>query len=276
LHVLCWEGRALGETHSVSVLPSASVLRYAQGASGRRWRVLAVGDPARMAYRPPGAARADPAPPLRGAEAEAAVAAAAFPGGELLGGKAATERAVRSRLADFPVLHFATHGRLDQDAPGLSCLLLAGGEALSVYELAGMELDVDLAVLSACRTGQGEATRGDDVIGLARGLLGAGCRAAVVSLWPVDDASTAILMAAFYRRLAAGTAPVDALRAAQLQVRGLGVAEAAAELAALRAAVPASTRDVFNRMGPVGVAGYDHPYHWAPFVLMGTGADALS
>jgi CHAT domain-containing protein len=174
------------------------------------------------------------------------------------------------------VLHFATHGRLDQDAPGLSCLLLAGGEALSVYELAGMELDVDLAVLSACRTGQGEATRGDDVVGLARGLLGAGCRAAVVSLWPVDDASTAILMAAFYRRLAAGTVPVDALRAAQLHVRGLGVAEAAAELAALRAVVPASTRDVFNRLGPVGAAGYDHPYHWAPFVLVGTGAVARS
>jgi CHAT domain-containing protein/tetratricopeptide (TPR) repeat protein len=272
VHVLRWEGRTLGETHSVSVLPSASVLRHAQGGSGRRWRVLAVGDPARMAYRPPGAARADPAPPLRGAEAEAAVAAAAFPGGELLGGEAATEQAVRSRLADFPVLHFATHGRLDQDSPGLSCLLLAGGEALSVYELAGMELDVDLAVLSACRTGQGEATRGDDVIGLARGLLGAGCRAAVVSLWPVDDASTAILMAAFYRRLAAGAAPVDALRAAQLQVRRLGEAEAVAELAALRAAVPAGTRDVFNRMGPVGTAGYDHPFHWAPFVLLGTGA----
>ena len=58
--------------------------------------------------------------------AEAALAAAAFPGGELLGGEAATEQAVRSRLADFPVLHFATHGRLDPDAPGLSCLLLAG------------------------------------------------------------------------------------------------------------------------------------------------------
>jgi CHAT domain-containing protein len=276
VHVLSWEGRALGETHSVSVLPSASVLRYTTGSSGRPWRVLAVGDPARMAYRPPGGARAEPAPPLRGAGAEAALAAAAFPGGELLGGEAATEQAVRSRLTDFPVLHFATHGRLDPDAPGLSCLLLAGGQALSVYELAGMELDVDLAVLSACRTGQGEATRGDDVVGLARGLLGAGCRATVVSLWPVDDASTAIVMAAFYRRLAAGSAPVDALRAAQSHVRGLGVGGAAAELATLRAAVPAGTRDVFNRLGPVGAAGYDHPHHWAPFVLVGTGAVAAS
>jgi CHAT domain-containing protein len=47
-------------------------------------------------------------------------------------------------------------------------------------------------------------------------------------------------------------------------------------MAALRAAVPAGTRDVFNRMGPVSSAGYDHPYHWAPFVLVGTGADAPS
>jgi CHAT domain-containing protein/tetratricopeptide (TPR) repeat protein len=274
VQVLPWRGTPLAVTHRISVLPSASVLRFTRGGAGRPWRVLAVGNPARMAYRPPGAAQAEPAPPLGGAEAEAMLAAAAFAGGEALCGEAATEEAVRPRLVGFPVLHFATHGRLEQDAPGLSCLLLADGEALSVYELAGLELDVDLAVLSACRTGQGEATRGDDVVGLARGLLGAGCRAAVVSLWPVDDASTALLMSAFYRKLTEGSPPVDALRAAQLHVRALGATQAAAELAELRVTVPPGTRDMLDRLPPAPAAGYDHPYHWAPFTLLGTGITA--
>jgi CHAT domain-containing protein len=271
LHVLPFEGAPLATTHTVSTLPSASVLPHLGAGTARPWRVLAVGNPARMSHRAPGASRAEPAPPLRGAEAEAELAAAAFADGVALTGDAATEPAVRRLLGDFPVLHLATHGILDQDAPGMSSVLLADGEELSVYELAGLELDIDLAVLSACRTGQGEATRGDDVVGLARGLLGAGCRAAVVSLWPVDDASTTLLMAAFYRELQGGAAPADALRASALHVRGLSRADAAAELAELRTAVPEGARDILGLRRADAAAGYDHPYHWAPFALVGTG-----
>ncbi len=271
LHVLPFEGVPLAATHTVSTLPSASVLPHLRGGGARPWRVLAVGNPARMSHRPPGAARAAPAAPLRGAELEAELAAAAFPGGVALTGEAATEPAVRERLGEFSILHLATHGILDQEAPGMSAVLLADGEALSVYELAGLELDVDLAVLSACRTGQGETTRGDDVVGLARGLLGAGCRAAVVSLWPVDDASTTLLMAAFYRELQGGAGPADALRASALHVRGLSRADSAAELVELRPGVAEGARDILGLRSADAAAGYDHPYHWAPFALVGTG-----
>src|SRR5215470_8738874 len=75
-------------------------------------------------------------------------------------------------------LHFATHGNLSQDAPLASSILLAKGEELTVYELMGLRLDADLVVLSACEMGRGETTGGDDVVGLLRGLLAAGARAA--------------------------------------------------------------------------------------------------
>jgi CHAT domain-containing protein len=274
VHLLPWDGAPIGLSHVISALPSASVLRYAQGRSGRPWRVLAVGNPTGMSYRAPGAAVATPAEPLQGAEAEAAAAAAAFPGGEALLGEQATEDAVRARIADFPIVHLATHGVLDQDAPGLSCVLLANGEALSVYELAGMDLDVDLAVLSACRTGQGAATRGDDVVGLARGLLGAGCRSAVVSLWPVDDASTALVMCAFYRAMQAGRPAAAALQDAQRHLRAVSAQEAEGELGQLGDAVPEGARDMLTGLGGPPATGYDHPYYWAPFALVGEGTIA--
>src|SRR5262249_52467544 len=151
---------------------------------------------------------------LLAAAAEAAFVASLF-GQPALLGEAATERAVRERIPDCPLIHFATHGKLSEESPLSSAIALANGEELTVYELMGLRLNAELVVLSACNTGQGETTGGDDVLGLTRGLLGAGARAAVVSLWPVDDVSTSLLMGEFYRRLRAGDAPAVALRAAQ-------------------------------------------------------------
>jgi CHAT domain-containing protein len=178
---------------------------------------------------------------------------------------------VREQLAGFPLLHFATHALLDEDAPGRSSLLLAGGDELTIYELAGLDLDVDLAVLSACRTGQGEATRGDEVVGLGRALLGAGCRAAVVSLWPVDDLSTTLLMEAFYRELRDGADAAAALRTAQLELRDMTAPAAAAARERLRAQVPEGVRAVLTRPSRPAPAAtpYGHPFHWAPFTVIG-------
>jgi len=272
-HLLVHEGRPLLETHVLTTLPSAGALLHTGGRGGRPWRVLAVGNPARMAYRPAGAAAAIAQSALQGAEAEATLAAAAFDGGLALIGADATEDAVRERLPDFPLLHFATHAVLDEAAPGRSSLLLRDGDELTVYELAGLELDVDLAVLSACSTGQGEASRGDEVVGLGRALLGAGCRTAVVSLWPVDDLSTALLMEAFYRALRGGADAAGSLRAAMLELRTLGRPEAAERLAALRERVPPGTRAVLTRpSGSAAATPYDHPYHWGSFTLVGAPA----
>ncbi len=74
-------------------------------------------------------------------------------------------------------------------------------------------------VLSACQTATGKLLGGDEVTGLTRTLLVSGANAVVSTLWNVDDAVTADLMAAFYRGLRAGHSPAESLRAAQLSIR---------------------------------------------------------
>lgn len=174
----------------------------------------------------------NPTGDLPQAEREAQYVAALF-GTKALVGSEATENVVRDRLRGRDLLHFATHAHLVEHAPLASGLRLAHGEELSLYELMGLRVDAALAVLSACETGRGEATGGDDVVGLARGILATGARATVVSLWRVDDTATSLIMRRFYEELRAGKAAADALAAAQGWLRGLdphGVAQATADL----------------------------------------------
>ncbi len=106
-------------------------------------------------------------------------------------------------------------------APSASSIVLAGRDELTVADLIGMRVDADLVVLSACDTGRGAAGLGGDVVGLARGLIAAGVRRCVVSLWPVDDVASCVTMEAFHRRVAAGAPPAAALHAAQSEIRAL-------------------------------------------------------
>src|SRR5688572_29600007 len=139
----------------------------------------------------------------------------------------------------------------------------------------GLRLDADLVVLSACNTGQGQATGGDDVLGLTRGLLGTGARAAVVSLWRVDDESTSLLMGEFYRQLRHNEIPPVALAIAQNYLRNLSETDAKSELTKLRRSIShrgeisdehlLSTSAHERHIGEnesAGSVGYDHPYHW--------------
>jgi CHAT domain-containing protein len=195
-------------------------------------------------------------------------------------GDDATEEAVRSRLPEYRFLHFATHGYLSDIAPLLSAVVLANGESLSVYELMGTRIDADLVVLSACDTGRGLTTRGGEVVGLTRGLLAAGARSALVSLWPVDDASTSLLMAEFYRQLRNDRTAAQALRYAQAYVRGLDTESARVDLDRLERALDmradrnrasgnrALTREM-DAGQPAESTPYSHPRHWAPFILVG-------
>ena len=133
------------------------------------------------------------------------------------------------------MVHFATHGELDE-APLLSCLLLAEGDTLDVWELLGLPLDADLVTYSACdSTGSQESPRGE-LVGLGWLTLAAGARAVVASLWKVPELSTALLMRAFYGALHKGQPPRKALATAQRHVRGLALADAQPELDALRGA----------------------------------------
>jgi CHAT domain-containing protein/tetratricopeptide (TPR) repeat protein len=289
-HVLPWHGKPLVSTHRLSYLPSASSLRFL-GIIGKAvscGRLLAVGNPVRMACRPPLGGVLEPQEPLPATAAEAAFVAGIFPQGKALVGDKATKPTVTANLQDYSILHFATHGHLSKDAPMLSSLLLADGEALSVYELMGLRLNADLVVLSACETGRGHATGGDDVLGLTRGLLAAGARAAVVSLWPVNDVSTALLMGEFYRRVRAGDPPAKALQVAQNYLRnlrgkaidgaldllkvGLNKVAAAERRSSGKhlAALEGGLRHAINQHGAwTGTRDYAHPFYWAPFILVG-------
>ena len=197
--------------------------------------------------------------------------------------------AVARRIADAALATARTTGDPSQLADALlACgiVRLLQGEplaALCVYELMGLRLDAELVVLSACRTAQGETTNGNEVLGLTRGLLAAGARAAVVSLWPVDDLATSLLMGHFYRRIRAGDAPATALRAAQHYLRGLSEAAITAEFGTLHTALQqtgaGAARDVVagelaaRHLASLGASvrhnDYSHPHYWAPFVVVG-------
>jgi CHAT domain-containing protein len=89
--------------------------------------------------------------------------------------------------------------------------------------------------LSGCGTGLNVVVGGDELLGLVRGLLYAGTSAVLVTLWDVNDATTASFMKSFYAALGSTANKADALRTAMRHVRET----------------------------------HPHPYHWAPFVLIG-------
>src|SRR5205814_1909947 len=111
------------------------------------------------------------------------------------------------------IVHLATHGFVtERRGDVLAGLVLAadttGAEAtdsdglLQLFEIYGLKLDCDLAVLSACETARGPRVAGEGVFALSRGFLTAGASRVVASLWPVEDASTAKLMGTLFREVA--------------------------------------------------------------------------
>jgi CHAT domain-containing protein len=141
----------------------------------------------------------------------------------------------------------------------------------------GLDLDADLVVLSACDSGRGDITRGGDVVGLARGVLAAGARHAVVSLWPVDDQAACLTMTTFARQLAAGEPVGDALAIARDELRTTSWDERRKrydDLVAADGTPPASTgegraRSRDGRLPGIALQDAAHPTWWAPFVHIG-------
>jgi CHAT domain-containing protein/tetratricopeptide (TPR) repeat protein len=144
-----------------------------------------------------------------------------------LGFAASRETVLSGRLADYRIVHFATHGLLNAEHPDLSGLVLALVDErgrlrdgfLRVHEVYGLHLPADLVVLSACRTALGQEVRGEGLLGLTQGFFHAGAARVLVSLWNVNDEATAELMSRFYRGvLRRGLPPSRALREAQLSM----------------------------------------------------------
>ncbi|MFY9571807.1 MAG: CHAT domain-containing protein [Blastocatellia bacterium] len=166
-------------------------------------------------------------------------------------GAEAREDRVKSEAGQARILHFATHGTLNNASPMYSHLALAPGGAnedglLEAWELMQLDLKADLAVLSACETARGRIGAGEGMIGLTWAMFIAGVPSTVVSQWKVESASTRDLMVDFHRAL------ISQPRAGKAKP----TKSEALRQAALKLMKPAETR---------------HPFYWAGFVLVGDG-----
>jgi CHAT domain-containing protein len=158
-----------------------------------------------------------------------AVMAVTPPGKGMLAVDFDASRAVATSpaLARYRIVHFATHGIINNRHPELSGLVLTlvnkQGKPqdgfLKLQDIYSMKLPVDLVVLSGCETGLGEQISGEGLLSLTRGFMYAGAIRVVASLWSVSDVATASLMADFYRAMERdGMRPAAALRVAQIQM----------------------------------------------------------
>jgi CHAT domain-containing protein/Tfp pilus assembly protein PilF len=135
--------------------------------------------------------------------------------------------ATSSELGQYRVVHFATHGIINNSHPELSGIVLSlvdeKGQPqngfLRLYDLYNLKLSADLVVLSACQTALGKEIRGEGLVGLTRGFMYAGAPRVIASLWQIDDRASAELMKRFYQSLLGQKLrPAAALRAAQVSM----------------------------------------------------------
>ncbi len=149
-----------------------------------------------------------------------------------------TEGFVKQNSSGKEIIHIATHGYFNGLRPRYSFLLFAPDERndgqLNVNEIMNLDLNACIVTLSACETGLGEISKGDELTGLSRAFMGAGANTVAVSLWSVADRPTAELMISFYKYLRTEL-PYIAMTKAQ--------------------------RETMKK--------YPQPFYWAPFVVIG-------
>lgn len=209
---------------------------------------------------------------LPGVAAEIETLFTATDGQGVLAGQTALDaafdtRALRMTLRDPPqVLHIASHFALQPGRDDASKLLLGDGTELPLSELRSAKFrfaGVDLLTLSACQTAVGGGD-GSEIDGFGAAALNNGASAVMASLWPVADKATPLLMEDFYSGLLTdGLDKAEALRRAQIaMLRG-----------AQQDGTAQTERAAKARQRPSGAGaaqvGYEHPYFWSAFVIMG-------
>jgi CHAT domain-containing protein len=231
----------LVQTNQIVYLPSASTLatmrREMAGREPATKTLAVIADPVFSAQDPrvrqpavrPVSGKVESFPRLWATRVEAGQIAA------IAGGKSWTaldfdaSRAMVTggTLGSYRILHFATHGLLNEEHPQLSGLVFSlvdrSGRPqdgfLRAHQVYHLRLKADLAVLSTCQSALGKQIRGEGIVGLTRGFMYAGAARVVASLWRVPDAATAQLMRYFYAgMLQQGLSPAAALRAAQVKI----------------------------------------------------------
>ncbi len=212
------DGQPLVVRNPVVVAPSASVFRYCIVA-GRAdiTDALVVTDPS-------------VGQPLAFGREQARLIGRHF-ATDVLAGEAASRTAVLARLAEGQkspgLLYFATHGLFVAERPMSSGIQLTDG-LLTAQDLLSVSLSGSLVVVAACNTAVSGAQAGDEQLGLIRALLYAGASSVLVSLWPVDELATSMLLTEFCTILAGGgVSKAEGLRRAQLHLRDCTAAQAA-------------------------------------------------
>lgn len=225
LHHLPFAALYDGQTYLVDqfeliVAPSATVLSLVgQRSSQARPRAVVFGVD-------------DPLIPF--ALTEAAAVGQHLPDARVLLGAQATLASLQAETAGCHLLHLACHGLFRRDNPLFSALKLHDGW-LTAGDVMQLRLAGAFVTLSACESGRSQVVGGDELLGLPYAFLGAGALGLLVSLWLVEDETTAGLMTRFYQQVAQGASYPAALRHAQLALK----------------------------------ASHPHPYYWAPFMLIG-------
>jgi CHAT domain-containing protein len=214
----------------VSYLPSASLMSYERARQNDGQGLVALGhsQDGRLPYT----------------VQEAHAVADCWPG-EVFVENEATLALVKEAAADCQILHLATHAEFRADNPLFSGMALADGW-LTTLDIFNLRLRASLVTLSACQTGRNVVGGGDELLGLMRAFLSAGADSLILSLWAVEDRSTARLMESFYAKLSEGCTKAAALRSVLLEFDHGQYAED-------------------TKMAEV----YQHPYFWAPFYLVG-------
>lgn len=209
-------GKYLIEKNTISIAPSIRSLSLTHQLRQRvRERqnelhdfikpALVVGNPTMPEFSSVQGQKPERLPNLLGAEQEAQ-AVASFLKVEALTGDKATVAAVNYLITGVRLIHLATHGLLEVFSDdGLGAIALApsanNSGFMTTSDIQNMpEMFADLVVLSACDTARGQIT-GEGIIGLSRAFMTAGIPSVLVSLWAVNDVSTAELMIEFYRNM---------------------------------------------------------------------------
>ena len=226
------DGDYLIRHHPVAIAPSISIaLQLTRGGTAIDPRLVAVGNP-----------EVTPEEALPAAEIEVQRLARLFPRAETYLKSEATKTQFKRSAANARLLHVAAHAVADRVDPLYSQVLLAneGGNrsVLEAHEILGIDMgDVALVTLSACESGLGRVASGDEVLGFSRAFLSAGTSALILSLWPVADDATELLMTTLYGELAEGADLQLAMQRAQLTL--------------------------------LDRKEYEFPYFWAPFNTIG-------
>jgi len=248
------------EEYDIFYTPSASVLKFVYEKRKKiTGKTLAFGNPD----------LGDERLNLPHAEEEVKMIKEIYPETALYMKNKATKEKLKKLSGDYNIIHFASHGELNPENPLFSSIRLAKDKdedgRLEVHEIFNLNLEnTSLVTLSACETGLGKLTKGDELIGLTRSFIFAGTPSIVASLWKVNDSSTSKLMGMFYKNLK-NHSKAEALRMAQIEMIrgevGKGIVRGVGGITTSKESKP-------RLQAPMTVDG-SHPYFWAPFILLG-------